>query len=167
MKFILGLIASGLLAQTPASLQSIGCRGNTIQIMVSVPLAAGAITVPVPVCAELGPGLVLNTAVTPPRLEAVAAPVVQPRAVVQKFAMPAALPASSNTLSITLAFTPHSASPILAAFRSSRVGGDVVEFVMPGGGSAPKVLDVTVPSYRPFTADDGLTVTYWTLEPAP
>lgn len=151
-------------AQTSAAIASKACRGNTVQVSVSVPLSAGAITVPVPVCAELGPGLTLNTSVTPPRLEAITAPVVQPRAVIQKFTIPAAVPATTPSVSLTLSHTPTASAAILVSFRSSRATGDVVDFLAPGGGANPKVLDVTLPSYRPFTPDDVLTVLYWTTD---
>lgn len=144
-------------AQTPLDATGRGCRGNAVQVVLTVPLAAGAITVPVPVCATLGPGLTLNTAVNPPRLEV--APVAMPRAVIERFSLPPDLPATQTTVSFTLKNTPTGA--ILGGFRSSRVGGEVVDFLKAGAG---KVLVVKVPSYRPFTADDELAVLYWTLE---
>jgi hypothetical protein len=49
-------------------------------------------------------------------------------------------------------------------FRSSQVGCDVVYSVPPGSSDA-KTLEVTVPEYRPFVAQDVLTVFYWTFEP--
>lgn len=165
MKLILGLIIAAVAAaQTPATIQTRGCRGNAVQIVVSVPLAAGEITVPVPVCAELGTGLTLNTAVNPPRLEATAAPVALPRVVVQRFALPTALPPDTKSISVNLTYTPTASAAILVAFRSSRMGGDVVDFLTPGGGASPKLLQVTVPDYRPFTVDDQLTVMYWTTD---
>lgn len=166
MKIFLFLILAGLAsAQTPASVKSKGCKGSTVQISVTVPLVAGAISEPVPVCAELGPGLALNTSVSPPRLEATpAAPAALPRAVIQKFAMPTALPGTTKDISVNLTYTPTASAAILVAFRSSRVGGNVVDFLTPGGGASPKLLQVTVPEYRPFTAEDLLTVMYWTTD---
>lgn len=151
-------------AQTSAAIKSQACKGNTVQVSVTVPLSAGAITVPVPVCAELGPGLNLNTSVTPPRLEATAPVVAIPRAVVQRVTLPAALPEATKTISVNLTYTPAASSAIAVAFRSSRAAGDVVDFVAPGGGANPKLLQVTVPEYRPFTADDTITILYWTLD---
>lgn len=151
-------------AQTSAAIKSQACKGNAVQVSVTVPLSAGAITVPVPVCAELGPGLTLNTSVTPPRLEATAPVVAIPRAVVQRVTLPAALPEATKTISVNLTYTPAPASAIAVAFRSSRAAGDVVDFVAPGGGANPKLLQVTVPEYRPFTADDTVTILYWTLD---
>lgn len=151
-------------AQTSTAIKSQACKGNTVQISVTVPLSAGAITVPVPVCAELGPGLTLNTSVTPPRLEATAPVVAIPRAVVQRVTLPAALPEATKTISVNLTYTPAASSAIAVAFRSSRAAGDVVDFVAPGGGANPKLLQVTVPEYRPFTADDTITILYWTLD---
>jgi len=156
--FVLALsFAPAADAQTPLDATGRGCRGNAVQVVLTVPLAAGAITVPVPVCATLGPGLTLNTAVNPPRLEA--APVAMPRAVIERFPLPPDLPASQTTASFTLKNTPTGA--ILGGFRSSRIGGEVVDFLKAGGD---KLLTIKVPSYRPFTADDELAVLYWTLE---
>lgn len=167
----LGLVAaflftvSGVDAQTsvtPVSLVARGCAGPNVQIAVTVPLVAGTITVPVPVCAELGPGLTLNTTTSPPRID-ITLPAVPYRAVVQKFAIPP-IPDGINSASFNLTYVPHPASPILVSFASSRVGGNVVDSVMPAGGASPKVVQVSLPNYRPFTADDVLTIVYWTLD---
>lgn len=151
------LATPGLQAQTNGDLTSRGCRGNAVQVVLTVPLAAGAITVPVPVCATLGAGLTLNTSVNPPRLEVVQSPTVMPRAVIERFPLPPDLPATQTSVSFTLQSTPTGA--ILGGFRSSRVGGDVVDFLVAGPG---KTLVIKVPTYRPFTADDELAVLYWT-----
>lgn len=151
------LLAAPGQAQTNGDLTARGCRGNAVQVVLSVPLAAGAITVPVPVCATLGAGLTLNTSVNPPRLEVVQSPTVMPRAVIERFPLPPDLPATQTSVSFTLQSTPTGA--ILGGFRSSRVGGDVVDFLVAGPG---KTLVIKVPSYRPFTADDELAVLYWT-----
>ncbi len=140
-----------------------GCRGNAVQVVLSVPLAAGAISVPVPVCAELGAGLTLNTSANPPRLEVVQQPALMPRAVIERFTLPADLPATATTTTFNLVYTPVGA--MLGAFRSSRATGDVVDFLSTHG-STPKALTIKVPSYRPFTSDDELSVLYWTLDPA-
>lgn len=158
------LVTPSLQAQTSAAIKSQACKGNTVQVSITVPLSAGAITVPVPVCAELGPGLTLNTSVTPPRIEATVPVVAIPRAVVQRVTLPAALPEATKTISVNLTYSPAPASAIAVAFRSSRAAGDVVDFVAPGGGANPKLLQVTVPEYRPFTADDTVTILYWTLD---
>lgn len=166
---VIALLAIALLptlpAQSPVDLTPKGCSGNAVQIVATVPFSAGTTTVPVPICVALGPGLVLNTSVTPPRLEATApvSPGVMPRAVVQKFPIPANLPTDAKA-TFVLTFTPAPTSAIAVAFRSSRVGGDVVDFVTPGGGANPKTIEVTVPAYRPFTEQDVLTVLYWTLD---
>lgn len=166
---ILALLAIAFLptlpAQSPVDLTPKGCSGNAVQIVATVPFTAGTTTIPVPICVALGPGLALNTSVTPPRLEATApaSPVVIPRAVVQKFPIPANLPPDAKA-TFALTFTPASTSAIAVAFRSSRLGGDVVDFVTPGGGANPKAIEVTVPAYRPFTEQDVLTVLYWTLD---
>lgn len=151
-------------AQTAAAVTSKACKGNSVQVSITVPLSAGAITVPVPVCAELGPGLTLNTSVTPPRIEVSVAPAAQPRIVVQRFPLPPTLPATTTAITYTLSHTPVASAAILVSFRSSRATGDVVDFLTPGGGANPKALDVTVPSYRPFTADDVITAMYWTTD---
>ena len=77
---LLGLLALAFACAPAADAQTSqldlaarGCRGNAVQVVLSVPLASGAITVPVPVCAELGAGLALNTSANPPRLEVVCA----------------------------------------------------------------------------------------------
>lgn len=166
---LLGVLALTLaiapaIAQTPASVQTRACRGNSVQVVLSVPLSAGGLTVPVPVCADLGTGLTLNTSVTPPRLETTPPAVAIPRAVVQRFALPVNLPADTKVVNFTLNATPAPNSAIAVAFRSSRFGGDVVDMLTPGGGANPKLLVVSVPDYRPFTADDTITVLYWTLD---
>ena len=53
---------------------------------------------------------------------------------------------------------------MLGAFRSSRATGDVVDFLHTHGAT-PKALTIKVPSYRPFTSDDELSVLYWTVDP--
>lgn len=162
MKFaIVFLIAAAASAQTAVDLGSRGCKGNSVQVVLTVPLAAGAVTVPVPICAELGAGLRLDTSVSPPRLEAIPQPVLMPRAVIERFPLPVDLPATSATVTFTLQYTPTGA--ILGGFRSSRVGGEVIDFLKTGGAT-PKALTIKAPSYRPFTADDELAVLYWTLD---
>lgn len=53
---------------------------------------------------------------------------------------------------------------IIAMFRSSQIGADVAYSVPPGIANA-KTLEVTTPEYRPFLAQDVLTIFYWTFDP--
>lgn len=157
---ILGIILLAAIAsaQTSVGVAPPRCAGDAVQVVMAVPVSLGATTVSIPLCVALGPGLALDTSTAPPRLVvAVPAP---PRVVVEKFTPPPGLPAE-GTWTLTLRHEPVGA--IVASFRSSRVGGDTVEIVTPGGGAAPKELQIALPKYS-LTAGDSLSVLYWTTE---
>jgi hypothetical protein len=157
--FALLLLAMSAGAQTDIGVAPSRCAGPSVQVAVSVPVSFGAATVSIPVCVALGPGLSIDTTTVPPRL-VVAIPPAAPRIVVQRFVPPSDLP-GDGAWTFQLRHEPVGA--ILASFRSSRIGGDAVDIVTPGGGASPKEVRVAMPRY-PFNAGDILTILYWTTE---
>lgn len=171
----LSCFAAMLQAQTgPVPINSKACRSSAVQVVLTFPVVVAGVQMSIPVCAELGAGLRVNTAVTPPVIEIDPASLPAPspsagRWVIKKFDLsfvpPAVTPGSQ--LGIPLDFTPIAGSPMIVSFASSRVGASIVDIVMAAGGANPKQLQVTLPNYKPLTVDDVLTVLYQTLEPAP
>lgn len=153
-------------AQTPVDVTFKGCRGNAVMIAGVIPTTNGAVTANVPMCVALGPGLTINTSVTPPRLEMAVQQITLPRSVIQVVPL-AGLPGTQTSLTVTLQYTPIASSAMFAIYQSSMIGQDRVLALMPGGGAAPKSVIVSpLPSHRPLTADDTLTIVYQTVEPA-
>jgi len=74
-----------------------------------------------------------------------------------------ATPATQLTLTTRLSNNPAPNTLLIVMFRSSQTGGDTVDMV-PIGGTDRKEVVVTLPLHRPFTADDRLTLVYWTEE---
>lgn len=129
---------------------------STPRLLVIVPNAT------TPICAELGTGLTLDLQSNPPRINAAANPAADLRPVVLSGVIPDA-PASQTTMDISLTSTPTGV--MFAFFRSSRVGADIATAVVPDGS---RVVRLTLPAYRPFTASDTWTLVYWTSDrPAP
>lgn len=159
MKLLIGLLAVGLFAQNSSVLNNQKCKGNSVQIAASIPVSVGANLVSVPVCVALGTGLTIDTSVSPPRLNAVA-PVIVPRIVIQRLTFITDAP--QQPITYNLNYTPVGA--IIISFKSSRIGGDVVDFLEPVADSNSKQVVVTLPEYRPFTTSDSLTVMYWTTD---
>lgn len=166
------LIAAGLWAQTPIPNRTHNCKttGTAPLVPVHMPVVVAGITLTVPICAALGPNITINGSTTPPQLEVLpqtAAPVV-PRQVLHKLSLSTVSPTlpTSASVDINLQYTPAPGTHILFVFRSSRIGGDVVEVVAPVTTGNTKLVRVEVPDYRPFTADDQITLLYFTLEPA-
>lgn len=171
--FLFLILAAAASAQAPANLRGGACRSTSaVQLTAVVPVTVGASTVPVSLCVDLGAGLRLNTATTPAKIEIdPAALPTPPAANVPRMAMKRVLLSvvvpdvpGINQMSVPLEFTPAPGTMVLAVFRSSRLGGDVVEIIPSEGWASPKQLQVTLPAYRPFTTDDVLTVLYWTLD---
>lgn len=172
--FLFLILAAAASAQAPANLRSGACRSTSaVQLTAVVPVTVGASTVPVSLCVDLGAGLRLNTATTPAKIEIdpAALPTPPPAANVPRMAMKRVslstvvpdLPGITQ-IGVPLEYTPAAGTMVFAVFRSSRVGGDVIDILPSEGWASPKQLQVTLPAYRPFTTDDVLTVLYWTLD---
>lgn len=172
MKLLIMLFTAGVMwAQTPIPNRTHNCKvtGTAPMVPVHMPVVVAGITLTVPICVALGPSITINSSTTPPQLEALqtAVPVV-PRQVLHKLALSTLSPTlpTSASVDITLLHTPAPGTHILFVFRSSRIGGDVVEVVVPVTTGNTKLVRVEVPDYRPFTVDDQITLLYFTLEPA-
>lgn len=113
---------------------------------------------------RLGSGLQLGTdatgnlelrAVLPP-----APPPVIPRMARHEVIL-TGIPATQTTFTVTLPNTPAPNSQFLVVFNSSLVGYDYVDIITPQGTNT-REINITLPVYRPFTAQDRLVIGYWT-----
>jgi hypothetical protein len=130
--------------------------------IIPVTLPDGAV-VAVPVCIVLGPGITLNTAVNPMQLTVTAAMPAM-RARVERFPIDPATAQGTSTQNVALANTPAPGSMLFVWLKSSVLGGDVLDVVLPGAVN-PKNVIIALPLYRPFTVADQVVIAYWTVEP--
>lgn len=170
--FALLMAAGHSLAQTAVPARTHNCKvsaNGTALVPVHMPVVVAGITLTVPLCVSIGPNIRINGSTTPPQLEVIPEPAAAaPRQVLHKMALATLSPTlpTSSTVDITLQYTPAPGTHILFIFRSSRIGGDVVEVVAPTTTGNTKLVRVDVPDYRPFTTDDQITMMYFTTEPA-
>lgn len=87
----------------------------------------------------------------------------QGRMVTQTFTL-ANTSASKQTFLLLNNPIPGTRARIIVMFKSSQVGQDI-NISVPPGLLNPKTFTVTVPIYRPFTANDIITAFYWTFDP--
>ncbi len=148
------ILIGGLAAQTPTTISPAMPRycGNGPSLWVVAPVTFGTLAIPVPLCVTLGPGITFDPVAR--TLSAAAAPSMQTETVT----LDPATPATTTTLAYTLRKQPAPSSGILAYFHSSLVGFDT--FVA-AGAPVQQQLTINLPLYRPFTADDHVTVVYW------
>lgn len=177
MRRLLFLLAVATLAeaQTAITTKTARCGTDAPAVAMTLPVNISPTTaIPVPICAAIGGGVRLNTAVSPPRLEvdpatlppAPDAPAV-PRQAMKKVIVGNVLPPAvtpGTTISFNLEYEPAPGTFMVVVFQSSRVGGNTVEIISPGGGASPKRMDVALPHYAPYTSSDVLTVLYWTMD---
>lgn len=164
LKIFLALALCGLgFAQTPpVSLRNAACASPTEPLVaITVPVSLSGVTVPVPVCVGLGTGLRLNANST--KIEADSGTPF-PRQVLHSVPL-AGLEAA--TVTFNLQFAPAPGTFFIVSYTSSRIGGDVLDFIPFAGGDQPKSITLTLPLHRPLLATDVVKILYWTLEPPP
>lgn len=165
--FLLSAFAVIGAAQTgPLVFTNKTCKSNQVRILATLPgTATGGIEVSVPVCLALGAGMRLSVSDGEARLEVDPSFVAVPKAQIKRVDLSQAAIAAGDQLTVTLDKTPAPGSLLLVSFSASRIGSSAIEMVPFAGGASPRSVVITVPSYRPFTTDDVLTIAYWTLEP--
>jgi hypothetical protein len=158
-------------AQTQGTIDLLekGCPFNGVaRVPVKVPVTIGAANFYVVRCLNIGKGLVINLATdtieaaTPP--PPAATPASLPRMVKESANLNPALPAFTSTQLLILKYTPAPNTLVLAFFKSGQVGGGTVDIVTPNTAT-PKEIVMTVPTYRPFGAEDIVFLAYWTHDP--
>jgi hypothetical protein len=82
--------------------------------------------------------------------------------VIEKFQIPTNLLPNDTTVTFPLSKTPAPDTSIIYMYRASVVGADVTDAAFPSAGS--KTVTVALPSHRPFTAGDTITILYWTVQ---
>lgn len=166
------MIAVGAFAQTAVDLTKINCKGiptgqARIQAFVPSTLIIGGIptVITLPVCMALGAGVTLDTSnPNVPVLNvtaASAAPV--PHMFMERVPIPVTLDASINTLNVSLAKLPAPGTYVTTFLRSSMAGSNQTDVALVSTTN-PQQLTIGLPSYRPFTTDDLIIITYWTLQ---
>jgi len=162
------------LGQTPPiSLRNVACASPTEPLVaLTIPVNVSTVVIPVPVCVGLGPGLRLNSTSTKIEIDPAALPslpaVSVPRQVVHTVVL-GNLPQQPgiSTVQFNLSFAPAPGTYLVTSYTSSRVGGDVLDFVPFAGGDQPKSVTLTLPAHRPLLTTDVVKILYWTLEPPP
>ena len=176
---VIGLLAAPVTAQS-LDLSRTVCTGidpSKPKVAAFVPaqvtIGGSTVTVSTPICLALGANLQVNMAAAGgPALEAVIPtapppiPVVVPKMKVEWVSLVALAPGSNwdqESVTYTLMKTPAPDTLVMAFLRSSRVGAGTLDVVQPGA-TTPKVLNIQLPNYRPFTTEDQVVVVYWTTE---
>lgn len=88
----------------------------------------------------------------------------QRREVSDVFPLDPAIPSTQLTLTVTLSKTPASDTLLDFRFQSSQLGGGFAVKRTAIGPNTRQVI-ITLPKYRPYTAADIVTISYWTTEP--
>jgi hypothetical protein len=138
------------------------CVGTNPKVVVYVPTTIGTAgtLVDIPVCVILGPGLKLDMAARGGPLLTTTAATPAPLMMLDTMALPVDTPPTTLSLPFTLTKAPAPATYVIAVFRSSEFGASTVSIV-----PAQPTITVTLPLYRPFTADDSVQFVYWTVAP--
>lgn len=76
------------------------------------------------------------------------------------FALDPATPAATTTLTVSLTATPIPGMGAVVHFNSSQLGGDVFVTIT----QIQQSITITLPTYRPFTGADVVTVVYWSAK---
>ena len=130
----------------------------------TVVIGGQTVNVSAQVCAKIGTGLSISTAADGSvSLNATLPPsITLPKQVVEKFQLPATLLPTDTTVAFTLSKTPAPDTSVVYMYRASVVGADVTDAIIPVAGT--KTVTVTLPSHRPFNANDTITLLYWTVQ---
>lgn len=172
---IFAMLAVSAMAQTaPINIRNVGCFSASEPLVgFTVPVMVSAVFHPLPVCVSLGAGLKLNTTTLKLEIDPAALPAPPaanvPRQAVHTLSLEN-VPQSAgiNSIQFNLAFTPAPGSTLVVSYRSSRLGGDVVDFVPAGpSGDMAKVVVFLLPAHRPLIASDVVKILYWTFDPLP
>ena len=166
MKLALFLLASMATAQINVS-KSPYCptvSSTSYQVLLFVPVQIGTSFMSFPVCALVGPNLVVTNNSSTGAWILSAASVsggAGPKRVFEKFTIfPANLPPEQKVYPVTLSKQPAPGTIIIAFFKASQAFGDAMDIA-----PAPltKEVSVMLPNYRPFLGDV-ITIVYETLE---
>lgn len=167
------LAVSVAFAQTaPINLRNVACFSASEPLVgFTIPVSVSAVMHPLPVCVSLGAGLKLNSTTLKLEIDAATLP-APPAAAVPRQAVHTVILGDMpqgpgiNSIQFNLAFTPVPGSMLVVSYRSSRLGGDVVDFAPAGpSGDQAKVVIFQLPAHRPLIAADVLKILYWTLDP--
>lgn len=163
------LCAFPLFAQTGFTMKQLGCPNTgtvnptAIQAFTLITLPTPIGVVPVPMCLILGSGFTVDRTTWTLNVTPVVAPMPSTAQLplIQSFSLDPATPATTLTVTFTLAKIPVQGTPILAFFNSSQDASGAATAAVAAGGTQPAQILVTLPTYRPFTADDRITIVYW------
>lgn len=174
---VLCMALSGLgWAQTPTNMISRGCATTASadsitspgRLLVNMPTSFLGSIIWTPTCLTIGPNLVISK--TPPFTIDAGTPVtivpLLSRMVVLKIQLDIFAPQTQTVQTVILANTPTPDLAIFAILRSSTIGGDTVDVVMPQGANT-KQVNIQLPTYRPLQIGDVVTIVYWTRDPLP
>jgi hypothetical protein len=130
----------------------------------TVVIGGQTVSVSAQVCAKIGTGLTISAAPDGSvSLNATLPPAITlPKQVIEKFQIPTNLLPTDTTVTFPLSKTPAPDTSIIYMYRASVVGADVTDAAFPSSGS--KTVTITLPPHRPFTANDTITILYWTVQ---
>lgn len=181
-------------AQTVTPLRNVGCPSTTEPLVVlTVPVSVSAVTIPVPFCVGLGAGIKYNATSSKLEVDPAALPLgtgLRYNTTTAKLEVdPAALPPSTpanvprqalytlvlgtlpqqpgiTQFGAPLPYTPAPGTHLVVHYVSSRVGGDITDFVpFVPDASNPKMVQFLLPAHRPLVSTDVLKILYWTFDP--
>ena len=109
------------------------------------------------VCLTIGPGVVIDLASK--TINAAPAPAATLKMQVETVTLDPATPESQTTMTYTLKQQPAPGTALFALYQSSALGFNRAVAIAPPINPS---LTITLPTHRPFTPEDVLTLVYWT-----
>lgn len=152
MRIVLFLLASVLSAQNYVLERCSTPNPSATYLWATAPAPAQSR----PVCLTLGPGLMVKTINNQQTL-------VTATEASQVFQLDPATPAGTLTLLYGLSKTPAPGTLIKIIFTSSQAGSSRF-IITPVPVTNSRIIELTLPQYRPFTSVDSFTVLYSTFE---